>query len=218
MNAPISASRPRRRGLLVLAVTLTVVLGIRPARTCVLPGFADHTLDPAEQAADKQSPAAPQVSNVGIGRGVGPRSGCGGDVTATSCDDIGSIHLAVSATDDRTTAPEMGYRLSLASGSLPPNMILPTQDIRLSGADGLVLHWIDGATDDQETVNFELRIFSVDRAGNASATGTVVRVRSEGDGGCGIARAPRGEPGGSLLFIAVAAIAWALRRRLADRC
>jgi len=213
MNTLISASRAWRSRLLMPAVTLTLILVDRSAHACEVAGLAGHTLDPGEQAVDTQLPAAPKVSNVDVKRGVGPRSsGCGG-MTATSCDDIGTIHLMVSSIDDRTAAPDIGYRLSIASGSPPSGLDLPTTDVRANSSDGLVLHWIDGATDDQESVDFELRISSVDRAGNVSATDTVVRVQSKGDGGCGVARASHGGPGRSLLFIALTAMAWARRRR-----
>jgi MYXO-CTERM domain-containing protein len=54
------------------------------------------------------------------------------------------------------------------------------------GGNELVFWWADGASDDQEAIDFTLSIVAVDHAGNESAPKTV-RVVAEGRGGCAVA-------------------------------
>jgi hypothetical protein len=147
---------------------------------CGLIMLTEHDLDPAEQGIDVTPPHAPAVFELSITRGRGPQRGCGGETMATSCDDIGLVTLSVSADDDRTAKDETGYRIELASGKLPDGLLLPEQAVRASGGGQLTLHWADGATDDQEAIDFSLAITAVDLAGNESTTATTVKITDAG--------------------------------------
>jgi hypothetical protein len=209
--SPLRAWRHR----FLLTATLVLLLIHRPGRTCSLATPADHVVDPGEQQADTQPPAAPEVTGVSVRQPSASGGGCGGSTSGASgsCGDVGFINIAVRATDDRTASADMGYKISLASGSPPSTLKLPTKAIRASEPTGLFLYWTGDATD----LDFELQIFSVDRGGNVSATATVARVRSEREGGCSVARLPGGAGSQSLLFVAAAAIAWTGRRRVRSR-
>lgn len=156
------------------------VWGIGGAQACEVSGYRSHELDPL--AVDGIAPAPPTVAVSNIRRGKGPETtamGCGS--SASSCDDLGSIALALTATDDQTEVAHMGFAVSLAEGSLPAGLTLPTAAIR-TNSGYLFLHWGDGKTDDQEAFSFSLSIKAVDRAGNTSPE-TIVRVGDPGSGG-----------------------------------
>ncbi|HEX8152481.1 MAG TPA: hypothetical protein VF698_05115 [Thermoanaerobaculia bacterium] len=135
-----------------------------------------HTLDPQERKVDTTAPRAAVVELAKITRGRGPVDGA-----ATSCDDLGtlSIKLTAPATDDRTVPTEMGYILEHAGGSLPDGITLPTQAMRTMN-DQVWFYWIDGATDEQEPLDFAVAVIAVDRAGNRSAASEPVWVRHPG--------------------------------------
>lgn len=135
-----------------------------------------HTLDPQERKVDTVAPRAAVVELAKVTRGRGPVDGA-----ATSCDDLGalSLKLTTPATDDRTVPSEMGYILEHAGGTLPDGMTLPTQAMRVMN-DQVWFHWIDGATDEQEALEFAVALIAVDRAGNRSAASAPVWVRHPG--------------------------------------
>ena len=176
------------------------------ARACSSLGPVPHVLDPAMQATDQAAPTLPPLDVPRITRGkAAERSGCG--YSQSSCDDLGGVAIAVRATDDQTPPAQIGYRMTLAGGSLPSGLSLPGA-VKASG-DVVGLTWVDGATDDQEPIDFTLRVVAIDLAGNESAP-QMVRV-SDGAGGCAVApaRAAHGGPA----FVAVAALLLAARRR-----
>jgi hypothetical protein len=219
MNGLLSARAARSVRLLVPGALVAMLLLDRPAQACSLAGWTNLVLDPTEQAADRTPPSAPTVSGLRIGRGRGPeRSGCG--MSASSCDDMGTVIFAVSATDDRTATNALGYRITFVRGVMPPGLQLPQGDV-LSGTDGtFTLFWTDGASDEQEELDFALEVRAVDRGGNVSATGTRVEVQSPGSGGCRVSRGgAHGLPSstGALLLALLARITCRLRRRAPSR-
>jgi hypothetical protein len=174
---------------IVLAAILTLLA--RPAEACSPPYNVPHELDAAEQAVDTSAPSAIGGLAVDVQRGAGPRSdGCfGGSQMTTSCDDTGFVTLTFApATDDRTPADRMGYEVLVTSGDAP---------FALEGAvrsDGrIVFVWSDGATDDQEALDFTLAVTPIDLAGNrgptseARVTDAGGFVRGIGGGGEGVA-------------------------------
>jgi hypothetical protein len=128
-----------------------------------------------------------------VQRGKGPTGGCGRSM-ATSCDDIGAITLHfTAATDADSKNTEVGYRVSFV-GKAPAGLTLPDapsppyfeQD---DDRDATVwLHWADGATDDQEHLDFTLTITPVDSHGNVGPTSAPIHVIDDGSGGCGLRR------------------------------
>jgi hypothetical protein len=145
-----------------------------------------HTLDAQAQVSDSTPPGVPTVSVESIHRGKGPQgSGC--SQSASSCDDIGTVSLLVSATDDQSSAENIGYRIELASGTLPSGLTLPSGAVRALGGGSLVMVWIDGNTDQQEALSFSLTIRAVDLAGNVGQPATI-QISDPGSGsGCTVA-------------------------------
>jgi hypothetical protein len=158
------------------------------------------------QATDQMPPTLPPPGAPRITRGKGAQ-GVGCTASASSCDDIGSIVIPVRATDDNTPPAQIGFRMSVEDGSLPSGLTLPSGAVKPWG-DVLVLNWVDGASDDQEPIDFTLRVVAIDLAGNESAPQTV-RVSND-PGGCTIAPARR--PYSALAFVATAVSLLATRR------
>lgn len=202
-SSTLSALRALSIALLILA------MGDRAAHACSF-GQNVHTLDPAEQAMDTQPPSTPVVGNLKIERGRGPQmQGCGSAVT--SCDDIGTVSFTASATDDRTAAAMLGYRLAITRGQAPVDLLSSGQDVR--GFSGTIfLKWLDGGTDDQEDLDFDLEVRAIDLGGNVSSQVTIVRVQN-GLGGCHIvAGVPRSARTLGLVSIVLFTSALVLRR------
>ncbi len=127
------------------------------ARPCSYLTNEFHTYDPAEVDRDTDPPKPPgNVRVASIKRGVGP------DITGvtTSCDDMGTLAIGfVPASDLGTPADKMGYELTLVEGSLPAGMTLPGEPVRqLPSASRLLFVWVDGATDEQEPIDFGLEM------------------------------------------------------------
>jgi len=100
---------------------------------------------------------------------------------ASSCDDLGRVELVVTpGADDRTPSEALGYRLMLIEGRLPRGASLPAEPVRLSEGR-LRIVWIDGASDDQESLSFTLSLTPIDLAG-LEGPPTTVRVRDPGSG------------------------------------
>ncbi len=178
---------------LAVAIAVAVVAAAPSAQACSLLPLDQHQLDPAEQAVDTTPPDLVAVTALSVQRGQAPQpAGCG--TTATSCDDVGFIHIVIAPTaDDRTPPDQMGYRLELVDGAMPAGLQLPATAVRPFG-DRIDLSWGDGPSDAQEAFSFRLRITAVDLAGNEGAGGlpaaaTVVEIADPGSrGGCSATR------------------------------
>jgi hypothetical protein len=88
---------------------------------------------------------------------------------------------------------ELGYVLE-ARGTFPPDLARylgrPVESLAYDPGH-LRLVWSDG--EGEENYDFELSVWSVDRAGNMSGTATQLRVVNSGSEGC--AALPSGAPG-----------------------
>jgi len=169
-------------------------------------------IDPSLQAADQVAPVFSSVSVTDIKRGQGPQqSGCG--ESATSCDDIGIVTLVLHASDDTTSPEHIGYRLTLQSGTLPAGLMLPADAVEPGFDDRtLLLVWIDGNSDDQESFDFTLRVVAIDLAGNESAAQTV-RVSDERGMACAVAAPHRAPRAPFLVAVLGLVLGWAAGRR-----
>jgi hypothetical protein len=127
---------------------------------------ADPPFEVQPDPDDTVAPMEPLLQELDIRRGKGPEAaGCGRTAT-TSCDDIGFITLTFAQPEgDAHDAAEIGYRVRYVGGTLPHALEPPEG---LWAGPSLHLHWIDGATDDQEPFAFELEVVAVDAAGNES--------------------------------------------------
>ncbi len=176
----------------VAALIVLAVVWLRPlaVEACSFPAPPPLEIDPALLVTDHSRPSLTEVSIVEVKRGRGV-SGCGG--SASSCDDLGVIRVAVAATDDMTASNEMGFNLAITSGSSPP-VTVPQAPVVVGNTPGeMVLVWIDGNTDDQEELDFEIQIVAVDRAGNQSTPRSVRVV--DGGSGCSLAAGSPRQPG-----------------------
>ncbi len=179
MSLPSSAL-----AFLLIASTLTFS---RIADACSFAGPNEHVVDPAEAAVDDEPPAKVETVGIEIRRGKGPRGGA-----STSCDDIGSIAITPTPPSDNRTAPnELGYRIRLVGGEAPSGVRVPDEAWRVqsNNSPALYLHWIDGATDDQEAIDFTITLTAIDRAGNEGPESAPIRIHHPGSGsGCRVAR------------------------------
>ena len=112
----------------------------------------------------------PEIVGTRIVRGTGPV--CDGDSCSfSSCDDLGFIDLELA----RTGGGDIGYEVVLVEGSPPAGVSLP-QALRPIG-NSLSLSWIDGATDDQESIDFTVTVNAVTLDGDRGAPSAPVRLR-----------------------------------------
>src|SRR3990172_5429235 len=159
---------------LVLAASVLALLAFEGrAPACSITGWARYQFVPQEQAVDVTPPGAVTVAELVITRGQ--MDGC----ELNSCADIGRIDLTLTASDDRTPAEDVGYKLRFASGERPD------ADLRLPEApvhSPMTLYWGDGASDIQESFDFFLEIAAVDRAGNTGPW-TLIEIADGGSGG-----------------------------------
>lgn len=167
--------------VLAFVAVVTLVAAEEAAQACKLAVPRPLVLDP--QSSDTTPPSAPTATVGSIRRGKGPETnGC--SQSASSCDDLGSIDIALTATDDQATLDTMGFQVEVTEGNPPQTMTLPTGPV-LATAGHLYLAWVDGATDEQESIAFAVAIRAVDLAGNLSPP-TTVKVTSESSG-CSVA-------------------------------
>lgn len=160
---------------------LAFVLLAAPALPCSFVSIP-HEVDERERELDHSPPPSPDAALVDLRRGKGPTVGEDGSVSVSSCDDLGWISLRVEvARDDRTPDDELGYLVRHVDGDLPEGMRLSENAVRHPSGQ-LVLHWIDGASDQQEPIDFAVSVVVVDLAGNESEPSEPVRIRHQGTG------------------------------------
>jgi hypothetical protein len=187
----------------------TLIAAEKAAQACKLAVPRPLVLDP--QSSDTTPPSAPTATVGSIRRGKGPETnGC--SQSTSSCDDLGSIYIALTATDDEATPDQMGFQLELTDGALPSGLTLPSSPV-LATAGHLYLAWGDGATDEQEAIAFTLAIRAVDLAGNISPP-TTVKVASEGSG-CSLAGGLRSSWATTVVLFLL--VAFCLRPALSGR-
>jgi hypothetical protein len=182
-----------------------------PARACSLPAPPIHVVEPAMQATDQTPPTLPATSAPAIARGFAA-GGCSG--SGSSCDDIGIVSVQPNALDDMTPPERIGFRITLAGGALPSGLTLPADTIERDPGYALRLIWVDGATDNQDAIDFTLSIVAIDLAGNESVPQTVVvQDRGSGSGGCRLSSGRSSAPAAICLVFSALLVAARLRRR-----
>jgi hypothetical protein len=202
----------RMRWPLLLLVPLATTAAAAPAEACDLAAPVAHRLDPAEQAVDHQPPVMGQRIGVNITRGRGKAAGCGGG--DTSCDDVARVELTPEASDDRTPASGIGYRITLVHGPLPEGLTLPTGDVEGGAGGAIVLAWTEHPDGDPPLLGFTLGLSAVDAAGNASAVNDVdVRDGEDDFFDCALARPGRRSALPALALVALASLRLRRRRR-----
>jgi hypothetical protein len=157
-----------------------------PAHACSFAPHTEHVIDPEEETADTTPPGVPVLPEPQFSRRP---SGPACD-DSNSCTGSGSIGVIIDApADDRTPGAEMGYVLTLATGTLPTNMTLPETPVRAE-ADGTIWFYF---SDQDQSIDFTLSVRAMDLGGNLG-TPALVRVTHAGDVGC-VDDGPGGGPG-----------------------
>jgi hypothetical protein len=201
-----SRASPWQALLASIAFACGLCVANQPAQACLLHGNVTHELDAQAQATDSTPPGEPTLALETIKRGKGAE-GCG--TAVSSCDDLGWIAVRASATDDQTPAASLGYRVELASGSLPSGLTLPADAVRGDEGGLLSFGWIDGNSDDQESLSFSLAVRAVDLAGNVGPP-AYVPIDDPGSGCSMLARRPFASGWSTTVVILLAA--YLLRR------
>jgi len=174
-----------RISLILAASLLAWIAQPSLSRACSFAGVSEFMPDPS--LGDTVAPQPVGSVDVRVSRGHGPDCS-GGRCQTDSCADLGTMGLTFTPpTDDRTASTDLAYRLEVAEG-IPPEGLLPgfTFLPPFSPSEGIVLSWIDGDSDDQEPLEFSLRIYAVDQAGNESPA-TAIEVSDPGSSaGCNV--------------------------------
>jgi len=188
----------------LLAVVAIVVAALRrDARACDPVTPWTHMLDTTMQATDHTPPTLPATPAPQIHfEEDSATDGCAG-----KCGDGNWVGIPAVATDDQTEAGRIGYRLSLASGTIPQDMSLPVTDIE--PLFGLVRVYFN--RDTVTSWDFTVQVIAIDLAGNESAP-QMVRLEHS-DSGCAVTGARRVRFGlGWLAFLALIVTAYRRRR------
>lgn len=96
------------------------------------------------------------------------------------------------------------------TGKLPAGLTLPADAIEPAAAVTIFIHWDDGATNDQEAIDFTLNVVAIDAAGNESEPRTM-KVSDDPGFGCMVARQSPSRH--RIAFVTVAALLFVTRRR-----
>ncbi len=193
----------------VAACALVLAMAPRRADACSIAPPTKHEITTG--SGDVTPPARVEGTTVSVTRGHGRGGGCGHS-SGSSCDDIGSVGFYVTApADDRSDADHMGYWIALVGGTLPAGVELPAYAVRPYSDGALAFAWEDGATNDQEAVDFTVTISAVDEAGNQGPASEPIHVTDAGgSSGCSATAARASAwPGALLLALALGV----LRRR-----
>ena len=161
--------------LLRTGIALLLLGQSRQAAACVLEPLRLHHSDADLARIDTAPPERPVVLAAEAYR----RSGltCGQDIcVANNCGDLGGVAVDLSAGDDQTAARDIGFRLQLVEGDVPPALR------RMLGVDlaGPTPLRVQLSFDDVPSVAATLRVIAIDAAGNESAPSEPFRVGFDG--------------------------------------
>jgi hypothetical protein len=186
-------------GLVAVAVLLLGIVWSPRAEACSFAGPQPFSLNASN--GDVTPPAPPVLDHLQIRRSDHAPPGNG------DCGEIGSIQLTLGLSDDTFAADQIGVRLRLKDGSLPPGLALPPDPIVHDS--GMVL--LAFPDDPDQRYSFTLAVSAIDGARNESEPTDVV-VTGEPQG-CACTLYARGTPGTGHSLAAVAALIALARRR-----
>ena len=162
-------------GPLVAGVALLLLCESRQAAACVLEPLRLHHSDADLARIDTAPPERPVVLAAEAYR----RSGltCGEDIcVANNCGDLGGVAVDLSADDDQTPVRDIGFRLELVAGEVPP-ALRRMLGVNLAGPTPLRVQL---SFDDVPSVAATLRVIAIDAAGNESAPSEPFEVGFDG--------------------------------------
>ena len=195
--AALALAAARRRSLLLALLVTAAVATPGRANACSPINQRFHEIDPALVGVDQMPPAlsTPRVAEIHHYDGTG----CDG---SSNCGDHVSARITNLATDDMTSTGEIGYRLTVVSGT----GFTPHTNAILGSQDGSLWIFVDHEND----VDVTVQIVAIDAAGNESAP-QMLRIQDD-KGLCSIGSGrPIGIP--ALAIVAIALAAAARRRR-----
>lgn len=133
------------------------------------------------------APARVEDVTVAVQRGTARAGGCFGQ-TSTSCDDIGTVGFYFRPPTDADSPPEdLGYAIRVVRGDARDIVVEGTFKARVDGDEAaLEFSWVDGATDEQESISFTVQIQAVDADGNRGPESEPIAVADSGGSGCDI--------------------------------
>lgn len=148
--------------LVTAFVSLLAMLAPPPLQACSIV-LTRHAVD--ESIEDDQAPVLRELRLGNLTRGRAPRS-AGGNFVISSCDDIGMMRIHVRAEDRGAGAANVGWEVRVHGESAPEFFNLETP--LLASEQTVTLYWSDGASDDQEPLDFSVSVRAIDGAGNSS--------------------------------------------------
>ena len=181
-------------------------LGLLAAGVWIAPQVADACSSfgveeaiPDTSLTDSEAPAAVGDVDVSITRGRAPDCRLG-TCSSSSCDDIGFLQLTFDAPeDDQTAGGDLAYEIEVIEGDAPEGLIPDFVFRSFEGPGQIGLQWGDGATDDQEALDFTIVLRAVDQAGNIGADSEPIVITDPGGkAGCNVAHR---EPPVALLLL-----------------
>lgn len=193
-------------------------LGLLAAGVWMVPQVADACSSfgveeavPDTSLSDSEAPAAVGDVDVSIKRGRAPDCRLG-TCSSSSCDDIGFLQLSFDAPeDDQTAGGDLNYQIEVVEGDAPDGLIPSFVFRTFEGPGQISLQWGDGATDDQEALDFTIVVRAVDLAGNVGPDSEpIVIADSGGKAGCNVGHR---EPPVALLLLPLFGFAVTRRRR-----
>jgi len=152
---------------------------------CSLAANSEQQLDSA-QSNDHVAPGAVTASfEVHRFGGDQDGGGCAGGEVST-CPETATIEVQVAATDDATSAEQLGYAIEVVRGTPPRGLVLPEQAFSPFG-DSLILYFDH---DDHSGFDIDLAIRARDLNGNLGPP-TTITVSEAGESGCRAETAPQ---------------------------
>lgn len=151
------------------------------AIACDTPIRPRYQLDEALVGVDLQPPTATGIEAVEVTRRLVPLAD--DEIPITSCgtgsDKEAAVTVWIRRSEDNYAAPEqIGYRVEIVSGNAPRGLARTPQVVEYGNR--LVLPFDD--RDDDDVIDFRMRLVPVDTAGNEGPPSEVVHVRHEGVG------------------------------------
>jgi len=164
------------RSLGMLLVGLVPLGAAEPASTCIFIPPLLHRVDAALQQSDRIAPPPPLVVAVDAFRRNGLTC-TSVSCVQNSCGDTGTVRIELApSADDGTPPGELGYRLILVRGELPPSLS-GSMGVTLAAGRPLILR---PSFDEVPALDVVLAAVAVDAAGNESEPTPPFSVRFDG--------------------------------------
>jgi uncharacterized protein (TIGR03382 family) len=177
------------RAFLLVPVAAALIALATPAEAhaCDSPLPAEYWLDESLVGVDVEPPTAVGIERVEVSRRRVPMADdtipfftCG-----SSSAKNGGVHIRILASeDDHADSNEIGYRAEVVGGKAPRGLV---RDPLPAESRTIVVRFDD--EDDDDVVDFRMRLIPVDTAGNEGPPSETFRVRDEGVG-CSAAAGP----------------------------